>query len=129
MYQSQHKLKLIKNTIKVWNKESFGNIFKDNKKLEDRLKEIQKKGMQEGYDEELCKEEEILIAQVDQRDKQEEIHWKHKSHNRWLKEGGINTKFFHNSTIQNRQRNKIMMLKMEYGLRVETHEDIEKKLI
>ena len=45
MYQFQQKLKFLKAKIKKWNKESFGNIFKENVELNDKIKEVQTKGM------------------------------------------------------------------------------------
>ena len=53
MYQFQHKLKSLKNKIHTWNEEEFDNIFEDKKSLMEQLEEIQRVGMNEGYDEEL----------------------------------------------------------------------------
>ena len=53
MYQFQQKLKALKARIRTWNKKDFGNIFQDKKSLTERLEEIQRKGMEEGYEEDL----------------------------------------------------------------------------
>ena len=45
MHQFQQKLKLLKNNIKKWNKESFGNIFQAKKELDSKIQEVQIKGM------------------------------------------------------------------------------------
>lgn len=41
MYVFQQKLKYIKERLKTWNKESFGNIMLEKHKLEKQLEEIQ----------------------------------------------------------------------------------------
>ena len=47
---------------------------------------------------------------------------------KWLKEGEINTKFFHNSVIQNRNSSRIQRLKTRNGDRVDTRREIEIEL-
>jgi hypothetical protein len=73
--------------------------------------------------------ESILRRELDERDQQEEIMFRQKSRMLWLKEGDKNTKFFHNSLLQRRNQNWIHSLKMEEGVMVERHEDIEQSLI
>ena len=57
MYQFQQKLKLLKSNIKKWNKDSFGNIFQAKKELDNKIKEVQIKGMQSGFSDEICAQE------------------------------------------------------------------------
>ena len=40
MYIFQQKLKYIKERIKKWNKDSFGNIMEEKEKLENRIEEM-----------------------------------------------------------------------------------------
>ena len=54
MYQFQQKLKLLKNKIKKWNKESFGNIVQAKKELDSKIQEVQIKGMHSGFSDEIC---------------------------------------------------------------------------
>ena len=42
MYKFQYKIKYIKGKIKKWNKEEFGNIFKEKSLLEGNLECLQK---------------------------------------------------------------------------------------
>ena len=49
MYNFQQNLKGLKTKIKKWNKEEFGNIFRDKRRLEVPLHEIQTIGTNEGY--------------------------------------------------------------------------------
>ena len=53
MYNFQQKLKALKAKIRMWNKEEFGNIFQDKKKLIQDIDLIQQKGMESGWDMEM----------------------------------------------------------------------------
>ncbi|XP_010473903.1 PREDICTED: uncharacterized protein LOC104753332 [Camelina sativa] len=55
----------------------------------------------------------------------EEIYWKQKSRATWMREGDRNTKYFHATTKQRRARNRIISIKDENGLLVETEDGIE----
>jgi hypothetical protein len=43
MYQFQQRLKHVKLRIKIWNKEVFGNIFEEKRRLESDMASIQTK--------------------------------------------------------------------------------------
>lgn len=124
----QMKLKELKRHIRKWNEEEFGNILKDQKMLEQKMKQIQQEIINTGRSEKLAKEEGILIGQLEERRKQEEILWRKKSRVNWLREGEQNTKFFHQEMVQRRHRNRIFSIKNESGTRVTQHEDIEQVL-
>ena len=68
MYKFQQKLKSLKARIHMWNKEYFGNIFQDKKSLIERLEEIQRKGMEEGYKEDLSKKEKEILTHLATRE-------------------------------------------------------------
>ncbi|CAN6706248.1 unnamed protein product [Malus baccata var. baccata] len=50
---------------------------------------------------------------------QEASFWHQRSRVKWLREGDLNTKFFHQSTLQRRRRNMILKLKADDGQWVE----------
>ena len=108
-------MKGLKAKIKKWNKEEFGNIFHEKRWLEIRLQEIHAIGTNEGYSMALKEKERILEAKLEEQEKQEEILWWKKSKIWWLQEGEKNTKFFHQSVIQNIFENKIYSLKNVTG--------------
>ena len=60
MYYFQQKLKTQKATIRTQNKEEFGNIFEDKKRLTSELELLSQKGMVDGWDEYMQKKEKEL---------------------------------------------------------------------
>ncbi|KAB5545180.1 hypothetical protein DKX38_013292 [Salix brachista] len=97
-----------------WNKTVFGCIFQRKRSILARLAGIQKQlyiapnPFLNQLDLELSGEYNLLLDQ-------EELFWKQKSRNSWLKEGDRNTHFFHLSTIIRRRKNKIEGLQNTNG--------------
>ncbi|OMO59554.1 reverse transcriptase [Corchorus capsularis] len=67
---------------------------------------------------------EILIVRLHETWKQEEKYWSQRSRINWLRHGDQNSKFFHQSTIIQRQRNKILSLKVENEDWIENEDEI-----
>jgi hypothetical protein len=57
MFKLYKKLKYIKQKLKEWNKEVFGNINQGKKSIEDRMRKLQELCIEEGYTEDRKKEE------------------------------------------------------------------------
>lgn len=72
---------------------------------------------------------ESLQQEWDNRCIQEGILWRQKSIVQWIKEGDINTKFFHISTIAHQNNNRIVKLTDHNGIERKTHEEMEKVLL
>jgi hypothetical protein len=62
MFQLYKKLKYIKNNLKEWKRDTFGNINQEKNNLEEKMKKLQETCMLEGYTEDL-KREEIQMTQ------------------------------------------------------------------
>ena len=69
------------------------------KKLLLELDLINRKGMEEGWDEGMKFKEKDLMRQLEAREKKEVLFWQQKERFKWMQEGERNTKFFHNSMI------------------------------
>ena len=85
--------------------------------------------MKEAYSEEEKNAEKTIMQELMQWKKQEEILWQQKSQKLWLREGDRNTRFFHKSTIQNRQHNQISQLKSSNGQLIEKQSDFKQQLV
>eukprot|EP00253_Pinus_taeda_P035962 PITA_35962 len=129
MHTFQLKLKELKERIKKWNKEEFGNILEEKQKLETEMEEIQQKIINEGRTEESSVREGIILGKLEERRKQEEVLWRQKSRIKWLREGERNTRFFHQAMVHHRQRNIIFSIKNENGERIVEQEGIERVLM
>ena len=98
------KLKALKGILKVWNKEAFGNV--GTKKVE-ALCKVSFWDNQE-------KERELFLAESEERVKAkddckkwsllEEISWRQKSRELWLKVGDRSISFFYNMANSHRRR-------------------------
>lgn len=71
-------------------------------------------------------EAESLINQMEEAWNKEGRYWWQRSRILWLQCGDRNSKFFHNSVIQRRQRNKVLRLKDVNGEWLEEQGDINK---
>ena len=115
MFIFMSKIKMLKDKILYWNKTHFNNIFIAKSEVEDKLKELNSKVIRLGMDNESYLLEKELLAKQEDLLSKEEIFWKQKSREKWLEEGDRNTKFFHNSTLINRAKNKISSIKTQDG--------------
>ncbi|XP_071919941.1 uncharacterized protein [Coffea arabica] len=88
------KLKAVKHALRVWNKETFGNVTDRVREWEEQVQllecSLEASPTEEG-------QQRLLQAQCDLKAAllRESRYWHQKTCIRWLKEGGANTRFFH----------------------------------
>ena len=117
------KLKALKGLLKSWNKEVFGEV---GTRKSEALRRVTFCGDRE-KDRVLTLEEAEARVVVKEDFKKwcmlEEMSWRQKSRELWLKEGDMNTGFFHRMTNSHRRRNFIGKIKID-GRWVEEESEI-----
>ena len=111
--------------LKKWNKEVFGHCQRRIDVLLTKIQDIQKEDCME----ENCRKEAHLQAELNEWLLRNEILWKQKSREVWLKEGDKNSKFFHLSTIIRRRRNSIDAIKNDSGEWITDRREIQKHFV
>ena len=106
------KLKALKGILKIWNREVFGKVELNKKEALRRI----------SFWDEVEKGKELSMAEAEEREKardnykewvdMEEVSWRQKSREIWLKEGDRNTGFFHRMANSHRRRNCISSIRI-----------------
>ena len=123
------KLKALKGILRVWNKKVFGRVeLKKKKKALSRI----------SFWDEVEKEKELSLEEAEEREKArenykewvdlEEVSWRHKFREIWLKEGDRNTGFFHRMANSHRRRNSITSIRIN-GRRLVKEAEVKEGLI
>ncbi|XP_070034325.1 uncharacterized protein [Nicotiana tomentosiformis] len=111
----KQNIKRVKASLSKWNRETFGDIFKQLTILEDivRVKEML-------FEEEPTTENRIVLQNAQSELKKylniEKQCWKQKAGMNWFAEGDRNTSFFHNHV--NGKRKKLQLKRIKSGSRV-----------
>ncbi|OMO76410.1 hypothetical protein COLO4_25567 [Corchorus olitorius] len=119
------KLKITRNELKTWNKNTFGNLFERKKRLESELEELQG-GIEDQHSRE--KEKKVRTEMIEILE-QEQLLWLQKSRSNWIVQGERNTKFYHTVTNRRRARNKITNILRQNGQKTEDPNEIEQEFM
>ena len=122
------KVKALKGILRVWNKEVFGRVEVQKKEA---LKRI-------SFWDDLEKEKALSLVESEEREKAreefkkwvdlEEVSWRQKSRETWLKEGDRNTSFFHGRVNSHKRRNSIRNININ-GKRCVKEPEIKEGLV
>ncbi|XP_074293826.1 uncharacterized protein LOC141620995 [Silene latifolia] len=98
-------------SLQEWKGLSIGKILRDIRAKRRRLKRLNEgeKSLR------AVNERKVLVKEIAQLLKQEEIYWKQRSRALWLKEGDRNTKYFHRKAGQRKEKNHIAKLVDDNG--------------
>ncbi|PNY04054.1 ribonuclease H, partial [Trifolium pratense] len=106
------KLSIVQTTSLRFNKEVFGNIYKNKKLLEARIKGVHLQ-LDSCQSSDLISFEKSLQLEYNKVLAQEEMMWYQKSREKWVKFGNKNTRFFHIQSVIRSRRNKIASLQID----------------
>ncbi|CAL1377121.1 unnamed protein product [Linum trigynum] len=128
MFVLEQKLKHLKGLIKVWNKEEFGIVEKRIAEILGKVKEIDMKEEESALSEDDLLARSNLKCNLDQLLIMEEISWRQKSREIWLKRGDKNTNYFHKMASYNRRRNLVSNIRVN-GVLVEGQEALKEAFV
>ncbi|XP_042942830.1 uncharacterized protein LOC122277012 [Carya illinoinensis] len=122
------KLKVLKGALRKWNKETFGRVEDEIKKLEGRMIELEL-NITNSYSEQ--RENELINC------KQDHLKWVHreemlacqKSRIKWLTEGDANTKFFQASMRLKRKSKKIENMRLTDGTLLTSSDAVHEEVV
>ena len=93
--QVKEKIKRLKERLKVWNREQFGDTFKKYKKIEEDLNKLEENTI----DRQLSPQEMLSRKQLQEdlwvATQSHESLLRQKARSRWIKEGDCNSRYFH----------------------------------
>ena len=127
-YVLSQKMKALKEDLKVWNKQVFGDVGLRRQQLECDLQAFDEKEgtsfltSEEHVLREACKSELEKLAIL------EEVSWRQKSRVLWLKEGDNNTKFFHQMANSHRRNNYMERVEVD-GTVYEVESEVKQKVV
>ncbi|XP_059066679.1 uncharacterized protein LOC131857910 [Cryptomeria japonica] len=124
LFKLNKKLKYINIKIKEWNLSQFQNIHMEKLRVTIELEDLSNFVIKSGMNEVLLQREISLKSELNENLWCEEIHWRYKSRELWLKDGDRNTKFFDRSANANRSRSRISEVVKRDGSIARDYEDI-----
>jgi exonuclease III len=116
----KRKMGKCKRTIQVWVRKNVGAVEDLIKSKTKKLEVIQKGAVGNNRE-----EEKTLRGEIDGLLEQEEIKWRQRANEEWLKNGDRNTKYFHACATQRRRKNMIDQILDGGGQTCNTAESIE----
>ncbi|KAL8143024.1 hypothetical protein V2J09_016056 [Rumex salicifolius] len=121
-------LKDLQTKIKVWNIRVFGDNSLRKSRIIDEIASVQA-DLGTGPSDSLLALERSLQDELGQILNQEELLWKQKSRESWLRDGDRNTSYFHLSTLIQRRYNRVSALKNNFGVWISDPEDLERMVV
>uniref|UniRef100_A0A1J3D4G4 Uncharacterized protein n=1 Tax=Noccaea caerulescens TaxID=107243 RepID=A0A1J3D4G4_NOCCA len=123
--ETPRALESLKEKLRKWNREVFGDIQRRKEGLLTEIKSVQDI-LEMTQTDDLPVKEEKLLREFDVILEQEEILWFEKSREKWIALGDRNTKYYHTTTVVRRRRNRIETLKDDDGRWITKPEELEK---
>eukprot|EP00253_Pinus_taeda_P033267 PITA_33267 len=120
------KIKNTRKALKDWAKVSYKEPEKIKKKLQQDLDEIQTQIEHHGLTHQLKNKEWEAQGQLMRIKREEEIKWRIKSRQVWLKEGDKNTAYFHKQATVRKVRNNVNTITDSQGSQHNDQESIKK---
>lgn len=118
------QLKELQVVLKEWNKDTFGNIFIQKKRLMNKLRDIDRR-LSHGWNDHLLNIQKSTWLAYEDILAKEELLWFQKSRAKWIEFGDRNTNYFHGVATIRRRRNRITTLQDYQGVWVSDPRQLE----
>ncbi|XP_059066306.1 uncharacterized protein LOC131857630 [Cryptomeria japonica] len=110
--------------IKVWNKETLKNIFNEKDRVEGELDALNRKIMDNGMSKVDFINDKNPKERLVELHIREEIYWRDKAREMWIKDGDKNTKYFHSSVKARQAFNQVSEITLEDGHKLQNMNEI-----
>ena len=107
------KLRVIKQKLKKWNHDSFGNIDSNIARLESTIQDFDNKSNHRSLNSDELDKKKLAQADLWLWMKRKELYWAQNSRISWLRDGDRNTKFFHAIASNKRRKNAISSIEVD----------------
>ena len=111
--------------LKEWSAEKFGDFAKQMRSCKAQMGHL----MSEEQTPEVIAQMQAIDRRMDELENREEIYWKQRSRQEWLRHGDNNSKFFHAKAKQRTTRNTIDRIRDEAGNEFEDENEIAEILV
>ena len=101
----------MKGMIKEWKAKVFKNVFKQKQYVSEKIEKVNSVIIQKGLSLDLYHEKKSLKEEWEELCNREEIYWRQKSRELWLRDSDKNTIFFHETARVKRAVNTIFSIK------------------
>lgn len=122
------KLKALKQDLKTWNREVLGNVFSNKEAALSQIGYWDAKESDLGLSPEEAEARRRAVEDFSKWASMEEISWRQKSQQLWLKEGDKNYRFFHKMANAQRRRNYLAAIKVN-GRRLTREEVVKEEVV
>ena len=119
---TQDRIKNCQNQVRWWNTNVFGHVNKQLQKKQEQLQHLESLNTLHDFTEDIA----LLRKEINELLDRENDMWWQRSRALWMQQGDRNTKFFHSTASQRRQKNTIVGIQDEQGNWMESDEDIER---
>ena len=95
LFVIKEKLKRLKSYLKIWNRDSFGNVNLLGEVLQKKIQDLNARDDEDSLDAAGREERKFLLAEQNRNLIKQEVVFHQKARLKWLKQGNLNTKYFH----------------------------------
>ena len=127
-FKFMKKLKYIKEKIRTWNKEVFGDIRVKKREILHELEVLDRLESEGGLVEDQGVRMVALRNELDEVLSREEISWRQKVRTKWVKDGDVNSSYFHKVANGKRRKSWIKELELDRGRVVRNVDLISKEI-